>query len=202
MNSGAFDRIVRSGLNVRFVLKPMSGLRFLSPENILFSYVGSICISVVDLCGIENHRVNLESWEYVRYSSPEMMSGEISEAREKNVMFSLGMRMHLILNPSIPFSGMSPEIAGKMIMSGERPSMEKISENHSEWVGFIENCWMMEKKERPGFGQFEEEIVILSPKVLDKMEKKKTEKVVQVKDKKAAKVTSSSKSTAKTPTVE
>jgi hypothetical protein len=180
----------------------MDGLRFLCPENILLSVSGTIVISVADLSGIENHRIGLLNLEYIRYSSPEMISGETSESSEKTVVFSLGMIMYSILNQDIPFSGMSEEMSGKMIVSGERPSMERIISNHEKWVEMIENCWKQKEKERPGFVEVEKEIVKLSPKAMDKVnkkkKKKKKKKTLKRKEEEGTKDESSFKSTTTT----
>jgi hypothetical protein len=152
------------------------GLRCLSPENILFSVEGTITINSVDLCGIENEKASLESSEYLRYSSPEVLKGEIVGATEKSVVFSLGMIMYGILNQQFPFDGESCHIAGGLILVGDRPGMEKVRENHGGWVELVEDCWNASAEERPNCHELEESLKKLNPNLFPKIAKKKKKK--------------------------
>jgi hypothetical protein len=145
----------------------MSGLQHLSGDNICFSIDGIICISCIDLSGMEKGIANLGSSEYIRCSSPEILKGEVIEANEKSVVFSLGMIMYSILNQKIAFDGIEAETAGGMIIQGIRPSVEKITTEFPKWVGIIERSWKTERKERPTFREIEKEIEKLTPKVTE-----------------------------------
>jgi hypothetical protein len=74
----------------------MDALSHLSPHNICFCPDGSIVITSFDLSGIEEGKGKNFSEEWKRYSSPEMLKGEIKEGNEKSVVFVLGMTMNSI----------------------------------------------------------------------------------------------------------
>jgi hypothetical protein len=56
------------------------------------------------------------SSEWRRYSSPEMLKGEIKEGNEKSVVIVLGMIIKEILNKDIPFNDADSVSAGELIV--------------------------------------------------------------------------------------
>jgi hypothetical protein len=120
----------------------------------------------------------LNDWK--RYSSPEILKSEVSEADSKTVVFSLGMIFYSILNENIPFIGFDGNTAGNMIVSGSRPSTKNIDEFFKKWVELIILCWNSERKNRPELKKMLEGFVVEGGKKIEdevnRMNKKENEK--------------------------
>jgi hypothetical protein len=150
----------------------MEAVSHLSPSNICFCPDGSIVITSFDLSGMEEGKGNNFSSEWRRYSSPEMLKGEIREGNEKSVVFVLGMIINSILNKEIPFKEVDCISAGDLIMKGKRPSLSLIEKEHKEWLSVISNCLKENIKERIKMDEFKGGMERLTPQMLFENEKR------------------------------
>jgi hypothetical protein len=123
------------------------------------------------LSGIEEGKGNNFSSEWKRYSSPEMLKGEIKEGNEKSVVFVLGMIINSILNKEIPFKDVDCISAGELTVSGKRPSPSLIEKEHKGWMSVISSCLKENIKERISMNEFKGEMERLTPEMLVENEK-------------------------------
>jgi hypothetical protein len=113
----------------------MTGVNHLSPSNICFCFDGRIVITSFDEEGMEGGEGGGGmSSEWRRYCSPEMLKGEIKEGNEKSVVFVLGMIINSMLEKEIPFKDVDCVSAGELIISGKRPSVSSIENEHKGWM--------------------------------------------------------------------
>jgi hypothetical protein len=155
------------GTGISHLLSTHSGIdavNHLSPCNICFCPDGTIVITSFDLSGMEEGKGNNFSSEWRRYSSPEMLKGEIRESNLKSVVFVLGMIINSMLNKEIAFKDVDCVSAGELIIKGERPSVSLISKEHKSWMSCICN-WLKENiKERISMNEFLLDMDKLRPK--------------------------------------
>jgi hypothetical protein len=145
----------------------MSAVSHLSPHNICFCPDGTIVITCFDLSGIEEGKGKNFSEEWRRYSSPEMLKGEIREGNEKSVVFVLGMTMNSILNKEIPFKDVDCISAGELIVSGKRPSTSLIEKKYKEWMKILSSSVLDNPKERSSIDELKKEMDRLTPLIMN-----------------------------------
>jgi hypothetical protein len=192
----------------------MEAVSHLSPSHLCFCPDGTIIITSIDLDGIEGRGGEDEeeeggrggedeeeggggggeeeeeeegmSSEWRRYSSPEMLKGEIREGNEKSVVFVLGMIINSILNKEIPFKDSDCISAADFIVSGKRPSISSIEKEHLKWISVISNCLKENITERLSINEFKGEMEKLTPKKITLKEKRveKNQEQKEVKEQK------------------
>jgi hypothetical protein len=146
-------------------------------------YLSPMDISSIDC---ENEVGGISRNEWKRYSSPELLKGEVSEGNSETVVFSLGMILYSILNGNIPFNEIDGETAENMIISGKRPSIECISKVFKKWKDLIISCWNSEGRKRirlkdlisevikHGGSRFEAQLKTMIENEMEKKKKKET----------------------------
>jgi serine/threonine protein kinase len=119
------------------------------------------------LSGIEEGKGNNFGEEWRRYSSPEMLKGEIKEGNEKSVVFVLGMTVNSILNKEIPLKEVDCVSAGELIVSGKRPSTSLIEKKYKEWIKILSSSVLDNPKERPSIVELKKEMDRLTPHIMN-----------------------------------
>jgi hypothetical protein len=100
----------------------MNGINHLSVENIIFSPDGNVCISPLDISSMEGgSESGVRGSEWKRYSSPEMLKGEIREGNEETIVFTLGFLLYSCLSGIVPFNECDSETGSHLIIEGKRP---------------------------------------------------------------------------------
>ncbi|KAH7817683.1 putative Protein tyrosine and serine/threonine kinase [Monocercomonoides exilis] len=84
--------------------------------------------------------------ECLRWKAPELLMNRKIGATKKSVVFSIGMMLWECLTLKVPFGEYEAETAGKKIVNGERPALEKLP---AELQRYVEACWSGERKSRP-----------------------------------------------------
>jgi serine/threonine protein kinase len=150
----------------------MLGINHLSTENIIFSPDGNICISPSDISSMDGgSEYGIRDSEWKRYSSPEILTGEIREGNEETVVFTLGLILFSCLTASIPFNEFDSETAGSLILEGKRPSMEGRMEEWKEWIDFIVSCLNEEGRRRIRLSELIREMINRGGNLLRKEER-------------------------------
>jgi hypothetical protein len=139
----------RAGEKILETKNGINLLNHLSPENIIFSSTENISISPVDLSSVEGGTGAIDENEWKRYSAPEMLQGEVDEATDSTIAFSLGMIAYSILSGGIVFVDFDGDSVADLILQGQRPPIENIVNEFSEWVEFVILCLSPEVDRRP-----------------------------------------------------
>jgi serine/threonine protein kinase len=73
-------------------------MRYLTPENIMYDSNGVVYIGNSSYNDIVDKKT-----EWKRWGAPELIKGEVREADEQTVLFSVGMMIYGTLTAEIPF---------------------------------------------------------------------------------------------------
>ncbi|KAH7828024.1 uncharacterized protein MONOS_13018 [Monocercomonoides exilis] len=100
--------------------------------------------------------------ECLRWKAPELMSGAKKHATKKTVTFSIGMMLWECLTLDVPFGEYEAEVAGKKIVSGERPIMNIVCQ--SSLSNSVNSCLALKSSDRPNIIELKREFFQFFPK--------------------------------------
>jgi hypothetical protein len=141
--------------------KCKGGLRRLSPFNMLFSEKGIVCVLDVDEGGVGV--AGMTSTEWKRWQAPELLKGNVKEANEKTVCYTVSLCLYACLMAEFPFQSFDPAAAGRMLGNGKRPEFEFMEKEERAMEKLIESCWEEDVERRKELREFELEIVVYAP---------------------------------------
>jgi hypothetical protein len=121
----------------------------LCPKGIVFGEGGRVVIVKLNsFFALNDDGEEKLSLEFVRWSSPEMLTSSVNKPNEKTAVFTLGMIAWCIMLRKIPFDGMETNDIAKGIIGGERPPLNEIQANKHAIESVITKTWDGEAEKR------------------------------------------------------